>query len=130
MLPDCLSRMLTAYVDGELNARQRKAVLRLLRRSPEARALLRQLQVDANQLRQLPQRTLSSDFADLVMQRIADGIVRPAQYKIPASGSPVPVSWGLAAAAAVLLAVGLGSYFLLSVLQGERQATREAGEIG
>src|SRR5216684_1274193 len=122
MLPDRLSRMLAAYVDGEMGAHQRKVVLRLLRRSSEARALLRKLQEDANLVRQLPRRNLDADFADLVMQRIAVGVPKPARYQIPTSGSPVPVSWALAAAAAVLLAVGLGSYFYLSALQAEKAA--------
>ena len=123
MLSDRLSRMLTAYVDGETSAHQRKVVLRLLRRSPEARVLLRKLQDDANQLRQLPRRNVDPDFADLVLQRIAVGVPKPARYQIPTSGSPVPVSWALAAAAGVLLAVGLGSYFYLSTLQAEKIAT-------
>jgi hypothetical protein len=117
MLSDRLSRMLTAYVDGELTAHQSKSVLRLLRRSPEARTLLRQLQEDAGRLRQLPQRNLAPDVADLVIQRIAITVPKPTRYQMPTSGSAVPVSWGLAAAAAVLLAVGLGSYFLLFTLK-------------
>ncbi len=44
MLLDRYRELLTAYVDGELTARQRRHVARLLRRSPEARQLLQQLQ--------------------------------------------------------------------------------------
>ena len=43
MLPEQDRELLTSYVDGELSTRQRKTVLRLLRRSAEARELLRQL---------------------------------------------------------------------------------------
>ena len=39
-----VSELLSAYVDGELTQRQRRAVLRLLRQSPEARAQLQLLE--------------------------------------------------------------------------------------
>src|SRR2546430_2493824 len=47
MLPERGRELLTAYVDGELSARQRRHVLRLLRHSAEARRLLQRLQGDA-----------------------------------------------------------------------------------
>ena len=39
MLSEPLRQLLTTFVDGELTNRQNRAVLRLLRRSAEARAL-------------------------------------------------------------------------------------------
>ena len=39
MLPERYNQLLTAYVDGELSTRQRKAVSRLLHKSAEARLL-------------------------------------------------------------------------------------------
>jgi anti-sigma factor RsiW len=57
--------LLTAHVDGELTARQRRHVDRLLRRSAEARALLARLQEDAQQVRGLfiPQQKQGKDAA-------------------------------------------------------------------
>src|SRR5689334_2153121 len=110
MLSDRLSQLLTAYIDGELSARQRKAVQRLLHRSAEARALVRQMEEDARLLRGLPRRKLGPDFAQRVLGTIAD---RPVQLSRRARLSRVPAypAWGvLAAAAAVLFVVGISTY--------------------
>src|SRR5262245_29890311 len=111
MLPERYSQLLTAFVDGELSQRQRKAVLRLLRRSAEARALLRQLQADAAALRNLPRLHLGPEFADRLMLTVRTGRLRPAQHP-PAAPSPRPLpAWvGVGMAASVLLLVGFGSY--------------------
>src|SRR6476469_3787745 len=107
MLSDQLRQLLTAYVDGELTNRQRKAVQRLLRRSPEARALLRRLQEDARRLHALPRHQLGEEFTARVLravrQRQAERRRRPA-----AREATFPVWAGFAAAAAVLLAVSFG----------------------
>src|SRR5438105_4517825 len=67
MLAEKYQELLTAYVDGELSARQRRAVYKLLRRSAEARALLRQLQEDSHSLIELPPPPPAPDFAGSVM---------------------------------------------------------------
>jgi hypothetical protein len=109
MLSDQLRQLLTAYVDGELTSRQRKALQLLLRRSSEARQLLRQLQEDARRLRTLPRQRLGEEFTARVVravqQRQADGTRRPA-----ARPAAFPVWAGFAAAAAILVVVGLGSF--------------------
>ena len=61
MLPERFRELLTAYVDGELSARQRRHVLRLLRRSVEARRLLHFLQSDSHNLIHLPRVRLDPD---------------------------------------------------------------------
>ncbi len=113
MLPDRLYRLLTAYVDGELRTHQHKAVLRLLRRSSEARVLLRQLQGDADGLRSLPRRTIGQDLSGQVLERIAPRSLQPARHaaltRMPAL--PVWLSMATATAAAVLLMVSVGLYF-------------------
>jgi hypothetical protein len=125
MLPERWRQLLTAYVDGELSESQRRHVERLVRRSPRARDLLRRLQQDAQALRQLPRVRPPADLADAVLQTIAARRLpprRPLTSHAPArSASSVPLSspsfpaWaGLAAAAAVLLVVGLGSYLYFS----------------
>lgn len=113
MLRDRYQQLLTAYVDGELSSRQRRHVARLLRRSPEARQLLQQLQADAHSLRQLPKPPLPEDLSNPVLRRIAERRLAPGQRRIvqaaPANMWLGPLaSW--AAAAAVLFLLGIASY--------------------
>jgi hypothetical protein len=120
MVPERVSRILSAYVDGELDARQCKAVERLLERSSKARELLRGLQKDAERLHDLAPVTLAPDFADQVLHAIAKRkvVARPT----PIVRSPVPSWLGLAvAAAAVLLVVGLRSYLHFATLDREHR---------
>jgi len=81
MLSDQATQLLTAFVDRELSQRQRKAVMRLLHKSSEAREMLRQLQENAHKLKQLPRRKLEPSLVDGVLQAIAQ---LPAQPKQPA----------------------------------------------
>ena len=55
MIPEPICRLLTAYVNGELDARQKKDIQEILHRSPEAMALVQRLQKDAERLRALLQ---------------------------------------------------------------------------
>jgi hypothetical protein len=122
MVPERISRALSAYVDGELDARQCKAVARLLRRSSEARELLRGLQKDAEQLNSLPCQTLGPDFSDQVLHSIASRKAKVARISA-LTVSNVPSWLGLAtAAAAVFLVVGLRSYLYFAT------ADRPAGK--
>src|SRR5438045_1829961 len=109
MLPDRLSRLLTACIDGELDGQQRKAVLQLLRRSKQARRLLRALQQDAERLRGVPCPTLGPEFAEQVLQVIGSRAAEPSRPSTHPVRRYLP-TWGVAAGAAVLLAVGLTTY--------------------
>ncbi len=109
MLSEQLRQLLTAYVDGELTNRQRKAVQRLLSRSREARALLRQLQEDARQLHALPRQHLDDEFPARVVRAVHQGQAG-ARRRPAARPAFVPAWAGVAAAAAVLLAVSVGSF--------------------
>ena len=71
MLPERYRELLTAYVDGELSARQRRHALRLLRRSAEARRLLQRLQSDSDALIHLPRLRPDRDMTGPVLQKIA-----------------------------------------------------------
>jgi hypothetical protein len=112
MIPRKLSKLLTAYVDGELNLRQRKAVRHWLRRSSKARRLYRQMKVDSLVLQTLPRKVLKQDLSDTIL----DKINTTPDIQLPAVGgrflSRRP-RW-VAAAAAVLVAVGLGSYLIFA----------------
>jgi hypothetical protein len=113
--------LLTAYVDGELTARQHRAVLRLLQRSADARDLLRQMQRDSEALRQLPIPRLERDLAAPVVRIIAERRLRPgSRRRIVERPQPNFAAWaGFSAAAAALLLVALGSYLYFSMsLQG------------
>jgi hypothetical protein len=120
MLSDRLLRLLTAYVDGEATAHQRRVVLRRLRKSPEARSVLKKLQDDANELRQLPVCKLGQDLSQGILERIGSQVVRPIRISAPQVPSAVPRGFGLATAAAVLLALGFGSVYYLKAIR-ERQ---------
>ncbi len=128
MLPERYRQLLTAYVDGELSARQRRHVVRLLRRSGEARALVGKLQGDSRTLKALAgspafaPASLDVDLSGPVLQLIAE---RPLPFKRPQPRPRVPAptpasfpAWmGFAAAAAVLFVVGLGSFLYFSSRQ-------------
>jgi hypothetical protein len=109
MLAERHLELLTAFVDGELTLRQRNAVLRLLNQSSEARSILQELQQAAHRLRELPRRTLGASFAGQVLQAIADRGLQPAPQQ-PALRRR-KLHWiGYGAAAALLIAVGIGVY--------------------
>lgn len=105
--------LLTARVDGEMTPRQRRRVGRLLERSREARQVLRQLQEDARQIRQLPLVPAPIDLSDSVLTIIKRRATPAAPRRLPAAPpARVPMWVGLASAAAVLLVVGFGSYVI------------------
>src|SRR5438876_916242 len=83
MLPDRYSELLTAFVDGELSQRQHKVVQRLLRKSPEARQVLDELEDNARKVKALPAQTLGPDFCREVLHGIE---------ALPPAGVPVKVA--------------------------------------
>jgi hypothetical protein len=112
-------QLLTAYVDGELDARQRKLVERLLAKSEEARLLLAKLESDSKELRDLPRHDAPTTLTDLVMETVSEvGMPAPLPVAPAAAASPnlIPVWLGLALAACVLLAVTLGTFILAGAL--------------
>ena len=118
MLPDRHRRLLTAFVDGELTPRERRAAERLLRTFPEARSLLRKLQEDARRLRELPLPRLGRDLSGDVLRAARDRRPRPAaaaHRRALQPTPPLPAWTGLAAAAAVLLVVGLSCYLYFAL---------------
>jgi hypothetical protein len=120
MIPRKLSKLLTAYVDGELNVRRRKAVRQLLRRSTKARRLYRQMKADSLVLQALPQKKLKQDLSGTILDKINTTLL---DIRLPAGGRKASRRWSrplwvASAAAAVLFAVGFGSYTFFSGTSG------------
>ncbi len=144
MLADHYGQLLTAYVDGELSERRRQQVMRLLEKSHSARALLRQLQDNADRLHNLPRHAVKPGFAAEVLTKIESaaakvevesqqpgvGAAQPASAA-PAvrTSRPVPAWLGLAAAAAILLAVTAASYLFFSTRLGTTGPEPDRGMV-
>jgi hypothetical protein len=116
MLPDRIGQLLTAYVDGELSARRRKAVERLLQQSAEARALCAQLQQTAGLLRRLPPQAPGRDLSGPVLSTIAERRLHPARRAALAPQPAFPAWVGLATAAAVLIIITVSSFLFFSAV--------------
>src|SRR5258708_5038577 len=116
MLDEKDRELLTAYVDGELSARQRRAATRLLRKSTDARTLLRKLQADSDALIRLSMPPAAPDVSDPVIQLIVERGLQPGHRK-PQSVAAIPLWKGLLAAAAVLLAVSAASFLFFKLMQ-------------
>jgi hypothetical protein len=113
MLSEHYRELLTAYVDGELSARQHRTLQKLLHRSAEARALLKQMQADSHELQALPPARLEQDLSDSVLKLIAQRQLQPPRAHV--ASAPLPTTAGalwpyVAAAAALLIAVGAASF--------------------
>jgi hypothetical protein len=124
MLSERYRELLTAYVDGQPSARQRRLVQRLLQRSAEARRLLQRLQSDSRDLIQLPVPRFDRDLSPAILQKITAcrlaPIRRPRKF---ASVLAYPVWVGFAAAAAVLFMVGTASYCTFTAFLGRSAAS-------
>jgi len=118
MLPDRFLQLLTAFVDGEASARERKHVERLLRKSAQARTVLQLLQKDSHGVRDLTRRKLGPDFPSKVMRTIGRSEIRP---RGQLRHAPAPPSWiGMPLAASVLVLIGAASYWYFAPRQDVR----------
>jgi hypothetical protein len=104
---DSILKQLTAYVDGELSPAETDAVNILLRESAEARNALRALQRDQERLRALRQEQATIDFSVTVVDRI----LRGDRYR--RAGWHRRSLWPTAAAASLLLGLGLATFLLI-----------------
>jgi len=126
MLSEQEMDLLTGYVDGELNDRQREAVMRLLNMSAEAREMLRQLQENAHKLKQLPQHNVEPSLVDEILQAIAD---EQAQVTTQAPSRPARGSWVpyiAASLAASLLIAAMGFLYYKHMIDPESPTKDEA----
>src|ERR1022692_518692 len=115
MLTDQVLELLTAFIDGELSQRQRKAVMRLLHRSSEARETVRQLQENAHKVKQLPRHKVEPSLVDEILQAIAE---QKSQPKTVVQSKVVRRRWMpylAASLAASLLIVTLGVVYWKSM---------------
>jgi len=124
MLPERITQLLSAYVDGELNSRERRNVGRILRKSPEARQLLSQLKQDSMILRRLPRKKTQIDLTGSAMGTISlRGIKLPKIESVPVAllqPAPPPRKrrprWLVVTfTILVLMAIGALSYLLFSL---------------
>lgn len=123
MLPERITELLSAYVDGELSSRERRNVTRILRKSGEARQMLHKLKQDSMILRKIPRRKTQLDLSGSVMGTISlRGITLPKIDVVPLPPPPAPPRpprwrfWaGLAAAVVLLVGIGAASYYLFTV---------------
>jgi negative regulator of sigma E activity len=123
MLNKRVRQLISAYIDGELSARKRRAVHRLIQSDPEARALYQQMKADSYYLHGLPRVSLPQDFSKRVLTKIQEKGIQPR----PAT---TVGSWGrLAVAAMVLLAIGLASYCYFAGILGQPQTGEPNGTI-
>jgi hypothetical protein len=107
MLSERDLELLSAFVDGELSRRERKAVLRLLNRSSEARSVLQDFQEAAHRFQELPARHLGKDFAEQVLHALPKQAQQPIQERRKITIRRWPRWANYAAAAAIVLAVGI-----------------------
>ncbi|HEV2947820.1 MAG TPA: hypothetical protein VGX70_10615 [Gemmataceae bacterium] len=133
MLSDRMRQLLTAYVDGELPARQQEAATRLLEQSAEARIFVQHLQADSAALRRLPRRQLGQEFAQELLIAIGDSGLPTAPRSKAArlTRAPVYPAWiGLASAAAVLFVIGVGSALYFYALPSKHDRVQIAKNDG
>jgi anti-sigma factor RsiW len=116
-LPERVTSLLTAYIDGELSSRKRRAVDRLLRKSPEARNLLSSMQQDSMILRHLPRKKMKADLSKTVLTTLDLRGIKlppPPPMTLPPL-APRTSRWPKVIGAVLLLvAIGTGSYFFFS----------------
>lgn len=115
-------KLLTAYVDGECSPSEARQAVKLLRHSAAARQLLAGLEEDAQTLRSMASLTVPIDLTAPVLAQAA--APRPARVAPPRDAFPI---WrGVAAAAAVLFLVGLGTFLLTCSSDPVPRSARQA----
>jgi hypothetical protein len=128
MLSDRKQQLLTAAVDGELNAREMRAVQRLLEESDEARRLYQSLASDASRLKGMRRKNLPLHFSCQVLQAIGERArATPSAFE-PVARRWLPIWANVAAAAAVMLAVCAGSYLVIVLSEQDRANKDLAGK--
>jgi len=137
MLPERITQLLTAYIDGELSTRQRKHVTKLLRKSREARKLLKEMQHDSLILQRLPRKKMKQDLSQTLPGTIKTRGLQlptpkpaapaPAPRQVgPAVRSGVPAWVALVVGALLLGVVAAGSYMFFGTTPEKKPTTQSA----
>src|ERR1043165_1907426 len=121
MISESVLELLTAFVDGELSNRQRKAVTRVLAKSSEARDTLKQLQENAHKLKQLPRHKVEPSLVEPVLNAIAAQQTQPSQIVMQRRPRTGYVGWSLAAC----LVVGAAWFGIWRITEGPTPAPAE-----
>jgi hypothetical protein len=119
MIPmtDAILHRLTAYVDGELSPAERDAVERLLADSAEARRLVDRLQRDAGRLRALRRLSAPVEISNRIMAQVS----QPHVVRLHPARTAARRWLSVAAAAAVVTGVGLGTFAVLQQIARQGQ---------
>lgn len=128
MLSDQDRLLLTGSVDGELSAQEQLHVQKLLKESPEARKLLKELQEDSQSIRNLPRLSIPIDLVKSVTQGIRKSGWKPRVQNQKDSRKKTSVSRAIAMAALVLVSLGLVSYLFFNALVPKDSAISVAVE--
>lgn len=133
MKPVSVRELLTAAIDGQLSATERKAAQRVLRESEAARILFSQLKSDSARLKKLPRVSAPADMAANVLSVIQERAMMPTP--LPPSHRSTPFNWAmvsvwvnLATAAAILVVISFGSYMYFAASREYEQRRDQAKE--
>lgn len=128
-----LEQQLSAFLDGELSDEQVAELQRMLAASPDAKQLLAELEKTVAAVRGLPRQPSPDDLYESITAQLE----RSALLEPGGAGEGVPVGaasrWGwlvrlTAAAAVVLLAVGVGYMTVLREPKGPAKVDKYRGE--
>ena len=106
MLSEQEIQLLTSYVDGELNQRQRNAATRLMNKSSEARALVKELQENAHKVKMLPKHKVEPSLVDEIVKAIEESKAQPKQPAPPLRRVWLPYLTASLAAAILIAVIG------------------------
>jgi hypothetical protein len=126
MLPEKISRILAAAVDGELTPRQQRAVDRLLRENDEARQMYKMLKGDSGRLKALPREALPAHFSSQVLQAVGERPTPMPKAVGQVAQKYLPMWAIMSAAAAVMFAISLGTY-MIAISVEQQKASQIAG---
>ena len=123
MRDDFGEELISAYLDGELDADERALVERAMAESAEYRQLYEELQVLRAGLQRLPRYKLPADFRQRVLRQAERRLLAPSADIMPSASAAQPAvgpsrrRWRAAALAASLAAAILFALLLVSQLQ-------------
>lgn len=125
MLSPTQQELISAAVDGELSAEEKRAVRKLLETSPEALALYKKLKADRNRVRALPQAAPPAGLVASVMARVSAEPAQPAHPARSRDRARTSVFGLVALAASLFLVITAASFAFFKA----RGATGETAKI-